>query len=370
MIRASAISVVLAVAGGAPLEAQVVRGILVEDASRRAVVGGLVQLLGRGDSIAASATTSERGRFALSEVRAGSYRVRALRIGFQPWTSAAFELVAGQIRDDTLAIPAIPVVLDEITVEAKSPCRSSPSADRRMALLWDGVRTALGIFDAAAGDSLEFHTRLSERVADSAGRLSNERAWMSTGTGRWPVTSEAPESLAAAGYVTPGDTLRGPVYHGPDAAVFFSEAFVRTHCFRLVRPPKDSPSLVGLGFEPVKGRPVIDIAGTLWLDRHTGELTSLEYHYAGLWPWVPARGAGGVLNFGRLASGPVVITGWTIRAPVASIDQSPASWRRSDEATRPYFGRGAVRLHGFREESGEVEEVRGTDGRILWQRDG
>jgi hypothetical protein len=84
---------------------------------------------------------------------------------------------------------------------------------------------------------------------------------------------------------------------------------------------------------------------------------------------VPEDGAGGALTFGRLASGQVVITGWAIRAPVASIDNAPAAWRRGDEATRPFFGRGQVRLHGFREETGEVQEVRGNDGRVLWRRD-
>jgi hypothetical protein len=356
-------------AWGNSLSGQVLRGTLVEEGSRQAVVGGLVQLLSPGDSITVSVTTNERGRFVLPEVPQGTYRLRALRIGYQPWTSAPFALAAGETHDDSLAIPAIPVVLEEITVEAQSPCRSSPSQDRRMALLWDEVRTALGIFDAAVGDSLEFHTRLTERTADSAMRSMGERAWVSVGTGRWPVTSQPPETLAAAGYVMPGDTLRGPVYYGPDAAVFFSEAFLRTHCFRLMRPPKQDPSLVGLGFEPVKGRRVIDIAGTLWLDRRTAELRTLEYHYARLWAWVPEGGAGGALSFGRLATGQVVITGWAIRAPVAAIDDAPTAWRRGDEATRPFFGRGQVRLRGFREETGEVQEVRGNDGRVLWRRD-
>jgi hypothetical protein len=187
--------------------------------------------------------------------------------------------------------------------------------------------------------------------------------------GRWPVTSQPPESLASLGYVQPRDTLNGPIYYGPDTKVFFSDAFLRTHCFRLVTPPRQTPGLVGLGFEPVRNRRVMDIGGTLWLERMSGALRTLEYRYIPLWDWVPRGSAGGVLSFGRLASGQLIITGWVIRAPVASIDRSPVGRFSSDERTRPFFGRGRLTLHGFRVEIGEVQEVRGGDGRLLWRRE-
>lgn len=353
-----------------PLQGQVLRGVVLEESSGHPIAGGLVQLLLPGsDSVVAAAATSERGSFAFRPVAAGRYRLRALRIGYQAWTSPPLTIEVGQVREDTLAIPAVPVVLEEITVEARSPCRASPSSDRRLALLWDEVRTALGVFGAASTDSLEFRTEITRRFVDSIDRPSEEHQWNTVGTGRWPVTSQPPESLAALGYVVTRDTLEGPIYYGPDVAVFFSEAFLQTHCFRLVPPPRKDRSLVGLGFEPVKGRPGTDIAGTLWLNQRSLELRSLEYHYTPLWDWVPQGSAGGALSFGRLASGEVVITGWAIRAPVARIDRTPGARYRSDGKTRPYFGRGTVRLHGFREELGAVKEVRRADGRVLWHGD-
>jgi hypothetical protein len=354
---------------GVPLHGQVLRGAVVEAISGQPVAGGLVQLLSGTDSVAAAAATNERGNFAFKTVAPGRYRLRALRIGYQAWTSPPFTLDSGQVRQDTLAIPAVPVVLEEITVETRSPCRASPSSDRRLALLWEEVRTALGVFGATSTDSLEFHSEVTRRFVDSSDHLSDERRSRIVGTGRWPVTSQAPESLAARGYVVTRDTLDGPVYYGPDVAVFFSDAFLRTHCFRLVPPPKQDRSVVGLGFLPVKGRPVTDIAGTLWLDRGSLELRTLEYHYAPLWEWVPQGRAGGALSFGRLASGELVITGWVIRAPVARIDRSPAGQWLGDEKTRAFFGRGRVALHGFREEMGVVKEVRRADGRVLWHGD-
>jgi hypothetical protein len=327
-----------------------------------------VQLL-RDSAVVAATTTNERGRFALPPVEAGKYRLRVLRIGFQRWTSAVISLAPGQRLDDSVAVPSVPVILDDLTVEAKSPCRRSPLEDRRMALLWDEVRTTLGILEASASDSLEFHHRKTRRRFDAARRIAAQESRRLVGLGRWPVSTQPAESLSRFGYVQARDTLHGPVYYGPDATVFFSDEFLTTHCFRLTAAPGGEPSLVGVGFEPVKDRNVIDIAGTLWIDRRTRELRSLEYRYVGLWDWVPTGSAGGALTFARLASGPVLITGWAIRAPIAMIDPLGAGDRRENERTRPFFGSGRVASQGYWEEVGEVEEVRGPDGRVLWRRD-
>jgi hypothetical protein len=347
--------------------AQVLRGTVVEEGTRAPVAGGLIQLL-RDSTTVAAAATNEHGRFVLPAIAPGSYRLRVLRIGFQPWTSPVLALAAGQRRDDSLAVPSVPVILDELTVEASSPCRSSPLEDRRLALLWDEVRTSLGILEAAASDSLEFRHRLIRRRVDALERLAEQESRQLVGTGRWPVSTQPAESLARMGYVQPRDTLRGPVYYGPDATAFFSDPFLTTHCFRLAAAPAGDEGLIGVGFEPVRGRRTIDIAGTLWIDRRTRELRSLEYRYAGLWDWVPKGSAGGALTFARLATGQVVIVGWAIRAPIAQIDPLGTGHRREDERTRPFFGTGRVVSQGYREEVGEVEDVRGPDGRVLWQR--
>jgi hypothetical protein len=133
--------------------------------------------------------------------------------------------------------------------------------------------------------------------------------------------------------VQPRDLISGPVYFGPDVAVFFSDAFLQTHCFRLI--PGPDRTLVGLGFEPVKTRKVVDIEGVLWLDREQNRLRRLEYRYTALWPWVPKGSTGGRLDFEFLAGGQPVLTGWSIRAPVARIED----W---SEGTRVRDGRRPV----------------------------
>jgi len=368
--RALRLALGLLFLGFATARAQGLKGTVVEQDSRQPVPAALVQLLAADrDSILLSTATSSQGRFTLPLIAPGLHRVRILRIGFRPWTSEplAFDRVT---REELFAIPAVPVVLSEITVEAKSPCRGSPQEDQRMALLWDDARTALGLLGAGSTEEmLEYQSILTRRMVDPGDHLVSENSLSAFGRGAWPIASQPAESLALLGFVQSRDSVMGPVYFGPDVSVFFSDAFLRTHCFRLVPPARGEPDLLGLGFEPVKGRAVVDIEGVLWLDRQHNLLRRLEYRYTGLWSWVPRGATGGRLDFSLLPEGQPILTGWTIRAPVARIEDWPEGARVRDESTRPFFGPGKVVLHGFREELGRVQEVHRTDGGVLWRRD-
>jgi hypothetical protein len=73
--------------------------------------------------------------------------------------------------------------------------------------------------------------------------------------------------------------------------------------------------MIGLGFEPVPGRDVPDIAGTFWLEEDSGQLRTVEFRYveAGR----PFRMGGfGQINFQALADGPWVVDSWWIRWPL------------------------------------------------------
>jgi hypothetical protein len=97
--------------------------------------------------------------------------------------------------------------------------------------------------------------------------------------------------------------------------VLLSDDFLDTHCFRMVRAEKDRPGAVGLGFEPVKGRRVPEIKGTLWVDRGSAELRMLDYEYVNVPSAVRTPGLGGRSEFARLATGDWIIKDWYIRLP-------------------------------------------------------
>lgn len=319
------------------------------------------------DSTLQRTASDGRGRFRFAAVSAGRYRVRVNRIGFRPWVSPEFSLGPGQTLDSVWRVASEAVVLTEIVVESESACRSSLDDDRRMALVWDEARKSLALLqDQGGGDSLEFIFTRTRIQVDTDGNRRVLGRFPGGGRGLWPITSQAPDSLAKLGYVQPRDTLFGPIYYGPDPDVFFSDPFLQTHCFRLVPPPGEHPDWIGLGFRPVPERELPDIDGVLWLTRQDATLRRLEFRYTQLWSWVPAGRAGGSLEFARLPGGQPVVVGWTMRAPIASREPATAGRRRSDARTEAFFGSGRTTLQGFLVEESRVEQVLGEGGSVLW----
>lgn len=347
---------------------QTLRGTLLDDGSGAPLPAVLVDALRAADDSALRRTaTDARGRFGFADIPAGRYRVRVNRIGFRPWVSAEFPLGPGQTLDSVWRVASEAVVLSEIVVESDNACRSSLDDDRRMALVWDEARKSLALLQRhGGGDSLEFIFTRTRIQVDTDGNRRVLGRFPGGGRGLWPITSQAPDSLAELGYVQPRDTLFGPIYYGPDPEVFFSDPFLQTHCFRLVPPPGDHPDWIGLGFRPVPERELSDIDGVLWLARQDATLRRLEFRYTRLWSWVPAGRAGGSLEFARLPSGQPVVVGWTIRAPIASRAPATAGRRRSDARTEAFFGSGWTTLQGFLVEESRVEQVLGEGSRVLW----
>jgi hypothetical protein len=347
---------------------QALQGTLVDDASRTPLQAVLVDVLRADDDSVLRTTASDaRGRFSFARLPAGQYQVRVNRIGFRPWISGEFPLGPGQTLDSVWRVASEAVVLTEIVVESEPACRSSLDDDRRMALVWDEARKSLALLQRrGGGDSLEFIFTRTRIQVDTDGNRRVLGRFSGGGRGLWPITSQAPESLAQLGYVQPRDTLSGPIYYGPDPEVFFSDPFLQTHCFRLVPPPGEHPDWIGLGFRPLPERELPDIDGVLWLARQDATLRRLEFRYTRLWSWVPAGRAGGSLEFARLPGGQPVVVGWTMRAPIASREPATAGRRRSDARTEAYFGSGWTTLQGFLVEESLVEQVLGDGSRVLW----
>ena len=172
-------------------------------------------------------------------------------------------------------------------------------------------------------------------------RIARESGDTSNGFSAWPFGSLPADSLVRNGFVQEGPN--GPTYYSPDASVFFSDAFLDTHCFSVETHPTDS-TVVGLRFEPVRKRKLPDVLGVLWLDRASRELRRLEYRYTGLDDWAPARLVGGWIEFRRLPNGAPLIVAWQIRAPI------------------PSSNGGKRKLFGFMEREGRVINVFTADG--------
>jgi hypothetical protein len=130
-----------------------------------------------------------------------------------------------------------------------------------------------------------------------------------------PFRSIGADSLAKVGYVTTARDGR-TTFRAPDADVLVSDRFLNEHCLTLAEGSASNPEWLGVGFRPAdRRRGVVGIEGTMWIDKRSYELRRVDFRYAGIEPMLDAAGAGGWMDFVRLANGLWITGRWELRMP-------------------------------------------------------
>lgn len=293
--------------------AQTIRGTVRSRAGDLGVPGAIVLLIDSAATTTYARTLSgDRGEYLLRAPAPGRYALRALRIGFRPTTTAAFD-VAGDTTV-TLRVTDIPIALRPVTTRERAQCRIRPDSGLLTAALWEQARTAL-LATAITQDDAAYHLEAEQHSRLFAARgesLRDVRFVDSARAGATTWRSRPPETLRRDGYVTRDGG--GIDFVAPDLAVLLSPYFADTHCLRLAdRAPA---GMIGLDFAPVGRQRHVEIRGTLWLDAHSHELRTLDFRYDNF----AYRGvdslAGGQAHFARLATGAWVMTDWVTRMPI------------------------------------------------------
>lgn len=270
-----------------------------------------------GDSVLARTLTASSGSYLL-RLPAEPVRIRALRIGHRPTDLGVLTLAADERRTRDFVLEPAPVILAEVRRTARDECRLAPQAGASVIALFDEVQKALLASRLASQDgrpTVEFAT--VRRLLDRRGNnLAPPIRRVARGTSARPFRAITAETLAARGYVV--EESDGTVFHAPDADVLLSDLFFQSHCLQIAADHPQRKDWLGLGFKP--NRPptaIVDIEGTLWVDRATGELRRLEYFYVGF----PRRsvlesaGLGGSVDFTVLDDGWWFEDRWEIRMP-------------------------------------------------------
>jgi len=299
--------------------AQVVRGSVRSRALSEGIPGTVLVLLDSANATVARTLADEHGDYALYAPSSGRYRVRALRIGFRPITSEPFGLAG----DTTIALQMVDVPLDlpTVTTRERTQCSVRPDSGLALATLWEDAKTALlaaaitreGIgyrFDLVDHTRIyDFSTRQLLGVGLTETAVYDTRSWASV----------PPERLRRDGYVL--ESRDSTAFIAPDIETLLSDYFVSTHCFRIGMPLGRADSLIAVDFDPAAKSKHVEVRGTLWVERRTHELQSLDFSYVNL--ELPVAGAdsvaGGHVGFARLTTGAWVMTDWTIRVPVAHV---------------------------------------------------
>ena len=361
--RRVASGAVLALCLVTPLEAQVVRGALVEAMSGRGVSGAFVSLLDEAGVEHQRVMTDALGRWTLEPTSAGRFLVRAVAVGRQSWTSNPFAIDRGDTLQFPIEMPLLPVALPAMVVEADRDCRVRPEAGLAAAQLWDEAKKALEAVVWTERQGMLQHriARYDRTLHPRTLTVEEERRTHREGLYRGsPFVTQSPKLLDDVGYVRRVPTGEWE-YNAPDATVLLSDAFADWHCFGVAASEQDQPELVGLQFEPVRRRDVTDIQGVLWLDGASAELRYLEYWYRRLpaeLHAVESRRIGGRVEFVRLPEGPWIVSRWWIRMPEVGLRPPPAG-RLGHETV----------LLALREQGGVVEEVRTLKGDVVWRGD-
>jgi len=277
---------------------------------------GVIVVATDARGVTARALTGNRGQFTLRLPAAGSYTVTLLRIGFRPTQLPAVIVDATAQISKRFVLANQPISLASVNVRDRETCRVSADTGFMVTRVWEEARKAMLTTQLVAEDApLDAEWIEYDRAMDSTYRVvKNQRIRTSRSPTTHAFKSRPAAELDSVGYIV-SDTS-GTTYYAPDADVLLSESFARSHCFHLVEPPRGAANLIGVAFEPTRDRrEKYDIQGTLWLDRGSAELETLEFRYTHLPDVVANAEPGGRVEFLRLSDGHWLVSQWSVRMP-------------------------------------------------------
>ena len=358
----AALALLLAAPLGAPLCAQRIRGVVVQGDDTTPAPGIVMVVSGAGGAgvVVGRALSGTTGAFDLRLPSAGTFTLSALRIGYRPTVVAGVVVADTGVTTVRVVLAGAAISLSAVSVRSADVCGAAGDPQSQVVQLWSEARTALAAASLWSRELLdaEWISYRRELTPGTESVRAQEVRLNSSATTHVFKSWDA-DSLARRGYVV--SDAAGATYYAPDPEVLLSESFAATHCFHLEPPAENASGLVGVGFGPQRSRgDRVEIEGTLWLDRATSELRSLDYKYVGLPELADAAFPGGRVEFLRLADGPWVVSRWHIRMP-----QIGAPERTEKGYTVTMLKEGGSVLRGIGVTGAVIEKVR-RRGQVLY----
>ena len=349
---------VLAVACMAAHDAsgQVVRGRIADGGDDQGIGGAMVRLLDRSEREHDRTLTRGDGHFLVQAREAGEFRVRIERIGYATTFSEFARVSVGDTV--TLHVSSVPeaIELEGVVASADRQCTLRPTEAVAVAKVWDEARKALAATAWTADRQMHrYETLRIERKLDKEGwRVESETRLYEQRQASAPFSARSADSLMAHGFVhiTSSEIL----FWGPDAEVLLSDAFLDAHCFRLAPDSGGENDAIGIEFQPAEAGGPPDIVGTMWLDRRTAHLRSVDFRFVNLNvpSWLLDAEPGGSVDFLTLPDGTWIVPAWHLRM-----------FRAGDGGKHPLTGRPYPTLEGITIETGHVLRAHGESGAVF-----
>ncbi len=329
----------------APASAQTVRVQAIESETQRPVVGAIVVLVDSAGRPGTRGLTNEGGRVVLTAPHPGTFRLRADRIGHSGILTDPFP-VGDSAISITVIMPASRTVLPEVTVAGATPCDRRASG-ASTAELWNEIRKSLTASEITTeSESVVLAVTRFRRYRTRAGVIRADSIVGRFTTRNAPFVSGDPGQLHRDGFIQ--ERGGGFQFFAPDARLVLSDEFLEAHCFRVATADPEQPGFVGLAFEPVPGRRLPDVRGTLWVDRRSAALRHLDFEYLNAPEAIQWDGIGGRIEFQRLANGLSVATEWFIRT-ADRVRVEPRGFRR--------LRQGVDSVAGYVDEGGSAQPL-------------
>ena len=132
--------------------------------------------------------------------------------------------------------------------------------------------------------------------------------------------------------------------------------FAEQHCLTRVDGTDYHAGQVGIAFAPIADAAhdtLVDVTGTLWLDRDHLELRNLDFHYTNLEP--DAKTSGALLLFTTMPNGVSMVSSWRITSTRLSVPGLYTSSGYKLDISRPR--RINAQILGYDETGGEIMNV-------------
>ena len=346
----SAIGALVSVAS--PVSAQRMRGVLTDSATREPIAGALITLSDAKGAFLAHGISDPSGVFSVIRLDA-TRTVRIVRIGFRPRdiTVAPGDTVV-DLRLQPIA-PLLPVVASK----ASAVCKAGPDSEGALEL-WEQARTALRATVVAREVSpLTVHLHRFSRSYDAVDHrlLVDSSEFDDLTVDKSFVAARTPIAFAEQGYLREHSN-GGRDYFAPDEEVLIDPTFAEQHCLTRVDGTDYHAGQVGIAFAPIADAAhdtLVDIAGTLWLDREHLELRQLDLHYTNLEP--DAKTSGAFLLFTKMPNGVSMVSSWRITSTRLAVAGLYTSSGYKLDISRPR--RINAQILGYDETGGEILNV-------------
>lgn len=316
----------LLLAFGAPASAQRIVGEIADPGTGMPVSGAFIRLLDADGGFLRGVLSDSAGRFGIPVPGPGRYRIAAERIGYTSIDAGPFDVAADSVVVVRLESGSRAIALDGIEVDGEKRCSVRPERAAGAARVWDEARKALEITRWAEQNAeIRFRVSVYSRALGPRLDTIDQTVRSVTNVGGKSFPTAAPALIEQHGFARlDGDTIE---YAGLDAGMLLSDWFLDSHCFELVADADQG--MLGLTFRPLDDGRRPDVTGTLWVDRASGELRSIEYVYIRVEsvlpalarverssdPQVPQVRMSAQTRFSRLDNGVWIVSDWWIRVP-------------------------------------------------------